>query len=107
MDYKNMDVDTQSRIDGYAVRYSAAMHAVQSGVAMEHARGSNDGSPKHLRVGINSCMITEQGLAQLLMDKGLFTLEEYHKYVAEAAEQEKLRYEAALSEQLGRKVTLG
>lgn len=34
--------------------YEQALHGMQSGVTFEHSQGSPDGSPKHLRVGINS-----------------------------------------------------
>lgn len=82
-------------------RYVAALHAVQSGVALDHSRGSQDGTPKHLRVGIASNMITEAGLARLLIDKGLITIDEYDQYVADEAEREQARYENRLNVKLG------
>jgi hypothetical protein len=43
-----------------AARYLDACHAVQSGVAFDQARGSDDGSPKHLRTGVNLCKVGER-----------------------------------------------
>lgn len=88
-------------------RYRAAMHAVQSGVKMDHANGGEDGSPKHLRVGVNSALVDSAALATLLIDKGVFTLDEYHKALADEAEAEKKRYEYLLSKKLGGNITLG
>lgn len=74
-------------------RYLAACHAIQTGVAFEHSRGSEDGTPKHLRTGVNIAMCDHAALVKLLIAKGLFTDE---------AEEEVKRYE----ERLGGKVTL-
>lgn len=87
-------------------RYDAAMHAVQSGVAAEQGRGSQDGSPKHLRVGINARAVEHTALVRILIAKGVFTEEEYISELADEAEREKARYEQMLSEKLGTKVTL-
>lgn len=100
-------------------RYKAALHAMQSGVAAEmgdisgvalaledELRGSAT-SPKHLRVGINAAMSDHAALVRLLIAKGLFTMEEYEKELADEMEREKARYEARLSEQHGgAKITL-
>lgn len=73
--------------------YDDAMHGVQSSVAFEHSMGSDDGSPKHLRVGITSSQVTELGIASLLIEKGIFTLEEYVEAVRLAANDELKRCE--------------
>lgn len=83
-------------------RYLAAGHAIQSGVAMEHSMGSDDGSPKHLRVGINLRATDAGGLAKLLVDKGVITDEEYLEAIVDAAEAEQKAYE----DRLGPGVTL-
>ncbi len=88
-------------------RYLAAMHAVQSGVAMEIEAGSTDTTPKHLRVGINSAMVDHGALATVLIQKGILTEEEYFEALAETAEREQAAYEARLSARYGRKITLG
>lgn len=87
-------------------RYHAAAHAMQTGVAVDQSRGSNDGTPKHLRVGINAAMADHAGLADLLIEKGLFTREEYVKAIADSMEREKKRYEDHLQSRYGLKVTL-
>lgn len=79
-----------------ADRYEAAAHAMQSGVAAEHAAGSTDGSPKHLRVGVNSAHVGIAALARLLLEKGVITMDEYEAAQAEEMEAEQKRYEQRL-----------
>ena len=74
-------------------RYFNASHAIQTGVAYEHNHGSQDGSPKHLRTGINMRAVDHAALITLLVSKGIFTLEEYSAVLAAEAEAEKKRYE--------------
>lgn len=69
-------------------RYEAAMHAVQTGIALLIARGRDLATPKHLRVGINSAMVTDNAIATLLIGKGVFTEPEYRDALAAAAERE-------------------
>jgi hypothetical protein len=77
-------------------RYQAAAHAMQSGVLAEHQLGSKDGTPKHLRVGVNSAQVSIAALAGLLIQKGVFTLDEYERANADEMEIEKRRYEERL-----------
>jgi hypothetical protein len=86
-------------------RYENAMHAVQTGVAVSLDMGSSEATPKHLRVGINAALVDSGALATLLISKGLITVDEYQAALADMAEKERDRYEAALSA-LGAKVTL-
>ncbi len=51
-------------------RYDAACHAMQSGVAADHQGGSDDGSPKHLRVGVNSALVSVAATGRLLIGQG-------------------------------------
>ena len=77
-------------------RYVAAMHGVQSAVTFDIAqKGEKDAgaTPKHLRVGINSSLLTVNAIAVLLIDKGLITREEYLRAVADEAEAEVARHE--------------
>ena len=83
-------------------RYLAACHAIQTGVAFEQSRGSDDGTPKHLRTGVNIAMCDHAALVRLLIAKGLFNEEEYTAALADEAEEEVKRYE----DRLGGKVTL-
>jgi hypothetical protein len=65
-----------------------------------------DTYPKHLRVGVNSALVSLDALTKLLVDKGVFTLDEYEKYLADAMENEVKSYAKALSRILGGKVDL-
>jgi hypothetical protein len=73
-------------------RYKSALHAMQTGVAIDLERGSNSATPKHLRVGINAAMCDHAALVRLLVDIGLITYEQHAKYIADEAEREKERY---------------
>lgn len=81
--------------------YEEAEHAMQSGVAFDHAKGSQDGSPKHLRVGINSAMSSHAALVKLLIAKGLLTQDEYIEAVRLEMIEEVERYERRLKEIYG------
>ena len=70
-------------------RYAAAAHAMQSAVVLELSIDSKSAEPKHLRVGINSAMSDVSALATLLIEKGIFTKEEYVKAVADSMERER------------------
>jgi hypothetical protein len=87
-------------------RYELACHAMQSGVAADHALGSDDGSPKHLRVGVNSALVSVAAIGRLLIDKGVITHDEYDAAVADQMEREVHMYEARLSSRTGKRVTL-
>ena len=79
---------------------------MQTGVAFDHEKGSDDGSPKHLRTGINSAMSDHGALVKLLIRKGLITEQEYLDAIADAMEEERDRYEQHLEQAYGVKVTL-
>ena len=87
-------------------RHHAAAHAMQSGVAMEMHIDPAPTNPKHLRVGINAAMSDLGAMATLLIEKGVFTHEEYTKALADAMEAEKAAYERRLSEHYGRSIKL-
>jgi hypothetical protein len=77
-------------------RYAAAAHAMQTGVAYDMGNGSRDTEPKHLRVGVNSALVSVGGLATLLIDKGIITQEEYEGAMADAMEREADEYRKRL-----------
>lgn len=82
-------------------RYQRAMHAVQTGVALEMSMGlSNAHEPKHLRVGINSAMVEHGALVHFLVRKGIMTWPEWFEMLADAAEQEKHTYESVIGAEL-------
>lgn len=109
------NLTTQERHTDALARYHAALHAMQSGVLAEITHdervnvpiNSRDTGPKHLRVGVNSAMVTDAALARLLMDKGIITELEYVEALALAAEAERTRYETHLTKLYGAKITLG
>lgn len=97
------------RLNKAKERYVAALHAMQSGVAGILGKiGPHTGecSPKHLRVGVNAAMIDCGAVAKLLVEKGIFTDEEYAEALAEMAEKDQKSYEEKLTEMTGIKVTL-
>jgi len=87
-------------------RYEKAMQAMQAGVAAERELGSKDAEPKHLRVGVNSALCENTALLRLLIGKGIITIEEYWKELADEVEREVGRYEARLTAQTGKKIVL-
>lgn len=95
-------------VEKLKARYAAAMHAMQSGVAMEmevdERRSATE--PKHLRVGINSAMVNDYAMMMLFVKKGIITEREYLEAVVEAAEKEKTDYEARLTAYFGKTITL-
>lgn len=80
---------------------------MQSGVAATMEFDEKEISPKHLRVGINSALVTEAAIARLLIEKGVFSEEEYVEAVRVEMEREVQRYEKDLSRHFGTKVSLG
>ena len=85
-------------------RYSAAAHAMQSGVAFDaDTRGLE---AKHLRVGINSALVEASALAMILMRKGICTPAEYLTALCEKMEQERESYAQKIKQQTGAVVGL-
>lgn len=87
-------------------RYFGAAHAMQSGVAAVMEFDEKPTSPKHLRVGVNSAMVEHGALVGLLLKKGIITLEEYHKAIADGMEEEKRKYEQLLTNKYGTSISL-
>jgi hypothetical protein len=89
--------------------YPEALHAMQTGVKIElQTKGMQQSgcSPEQLRVGNNSAAISHAALAQLLIEKGLFTLDEYMAALTKAANDEVERYESILSAETGKLIKL-
>lgn len=74
--------------------YEEALHGVQSALKLEMTATTDlkRVQPKHMRVGIDMSKADARGLAELLIDKGIFTLDEYREYMRLAANEE-LAYE--------------
>ena len=85
--------------------YRRLAHAVQSGVAMK-MNYDNEASPKHLRVGVNMAMCDSAAVGKLLIEKGIFTEQEYINALCRQLEEEVKKYERELSDLVGADVTL-
>jgi hypothetical protein len=90
-------------------RYEELLHAMQSGVAMKMNYEAAETTPKHLRVGVNAAMSDHAALVRLLIDKGVFRMEEYQQALEEEMAREVKRYEEWLNTRLGAegRITLG
>ena len=80
-------------------RYERAAHRVQTAIAA--VPGHPNQTPKHMRTGIDMSKSDLAGLAKLLIDKGVFTLEEYLTALADQAELEANTYEHEISGRFG------
>jgi putative aminopeptidase FrvX len=90
-------------------RYFEAMHAMQSGVALKMNWDEVEASPKHLRVGMNSALVSNGALVKLLIDKGLISEDEFYKELADFAERDVASYQAEVNAHYGTDdtITLG
>lgn len=64
---------------------------MQSAIAVELDVDNSCGTPKHLRVGVNSALVETSVLAQLLIAKGVFTGDEYITAMIDGMRQEAAR----------------
>lgn len=87
-------------------RYMAAAHAMQSGVASLLTVHPELAEDKHVRVGITSNQVTDAAVARLLIEKGVFTADEYEHALAAEMDLEVGRLEDSLSAHFGTKVVL-
>ena len=94
--------------DEFMEEYRRLAHAIQTGVAYDHSvRGSQDGTPKHLRTGL-SCVMADLGsLGRLLIAKGVITEDEYFEAILDGMRREVAAYEQRLSAATGGEITLG
>jgi hypothetical protein len=81
-------------------RYLAAAHAMQSGVAMAMNYDTSQTDPKHLKVGVNSALVTASAIAHLLIAKGVFIESEYFTQLADLMEAERDTYTKLIEEHL-------
>lgn len=94
--------------------YRSLLHAMQSGVLISAQLDGyvdsnyprNDLSPKHLRVGIDSALVSLDALVSLLVDSGTFTQDEWNRALNKAMKKEVETYEQKLTERIGTKVVL-
>lgn len=83
--------------DDPMIRYYAALHRVQTGVAYE-MEWTEQTSPKHLRVGVNSALVDSVAVAHLLLAKGVISQDEYEEQLAVEMEREAADYEQRVQE---------
>lgn len=88
-------MDDEGTIAKTTERYERAAHRVQTAIAFNPDRPHDQ--YKDLRTGLDLRAADAGGLAKLLIDKGIFTLEEYLSAVADAAEREAEQKEDELS----------
>lgn len=82
-------------------QYRVLMHAVQTGVAYTLEFNSQEGTAKHLRVGVNSALINQCAIVKLLINRGIITELEYWEAVVEQTKLEVTSYEEKLSVVMG------
>lgn len=95
-----------TKLEALFKRYVQLAHAVQSGIAQMMEYDKTFTTPKHLRVGIDMAKADIGGLARLLIQKGVFTEEEYYAAMVDGAEREVSEYEQRLREIMGFGITL-
>ena len=72
------------------------LHAMQSGVAFEHARGGRDGEPTRKCFGVNNALVEISAICRLLIDKGIVKEEEVFQYIVSGLKEEVARYESRM-----------
>lgn len=97
----------QTDIEFWQRRYMSAAHGMQTGVAYELEKDASSGTPKHLRVGVNSAMVETSALVTLLIEKRVISELEWYRTLAEGMEAERDNYAKRLSERFGLAITLG
>lgn len=83
--------------------YDAAGHRVQTAIAMlmNFDPDYQATQPKHLRVGVDMEKADMAGVVTLLIEKGIFTKDEYLKAILKSAIDEANSYETQLQAVLG------
>lgn len=78
----------RTKMRDLGLSYEQAAHGVQTAIAHDMANGRKNTEIKHMRVGIDMRAADMLGLAELLIDKGVFTVKEYKEYMRLAANEE-------------------
>lgn len=79
--------------------YTRYGHMVQSAIAFNPDKKLLE--PKHLRVGIDMSKADMKGLVTLLIEKGVFTKEEYLDAITQSAKEEVEFQKKTLAQSLG------
>ena len=93
-------------LDEKKTRYQELLHAMQSGVAFWMEYDPVEVAPKHLRVGINSALVSASATALALFRKGVLTEDEYFDALIELTEADVASYAEKVSARCGRSVSL-
>jgi len=89
-------------------RYHAHGHAIQTGIkVLLGCNATHECEPKHLRVGISLSKTDHAGLVELLIEKGLFTRQEYFQKMEKMAAKERQNYQDRVRLVLGQNFTIG
>lgn len=102
MDYKKHEGE-DPQLQPLRNRYQTLLHGLQQAVAEE----VSDPRLQPFRIGLNTCMSDNQGLAQLLINKGVITEVEYLQAIADELEQLVHAYEQQVLKRTGRRVRYG
>lgn len=86
--------------------YHSLSHAMQTGVAYQMDKTKGPTEPKHLRVGVNSALVSHSALVHILIDKGVFTELDYAKSLRNEMKKEVERYERLLKEEYNITISL-
>lgn len=95
-----MGEEMTETVEQAKARYVAAAQAMQSGVAMAMNYDSSQTDPKHLKVGVNSALVTASSIVNLLIAKGVITEAEYFTGLADLMEAERDSYAEIVEEHL-------
>lgn len=87
--------------------YTAAAKAMNEGVGCKMMYSEIEASPQHLRASINSALVNDTALINLLISKGLITEDEYKAQLTKQMNLLADRYEKELGERSGIAVKLG
>lgn len=88
-------------------QYIKLTKKMQSGVAAKMATGVDQAHEgKHLRVGVNSAMVSDAAVVELLIAKGIITELEWWQALVRRMEKEVDGYEQDLSKILGKEIRL-
>jgi hypothetical protein len=104
---------TKNGFRDLGLNYMEAAHGIQSAVRFEMSQKDHpDGGPtvdmlKNTRVGVDMRAAEQWGLVSLLIEKGVFTLDEYKERMRLAINEELARYEEHHRKEYGLSQTMG
>jgi len=85
-------------VDQLRKEYLKLAHGMQAGVAIMMTHDHSSTTAKSMRTGINTVMSDQGALVALLIEKGIFTEEEYYEKLIEFMGNEVKGYEKKISD---------